>query len=169
MSFDRKGLLRRVDVLGRVVIPKEVRKALRIDFGDVMEFFITKSNQVVMQKYELIDDVVELVKPVIEAVKINNEVEVIITDTEKVALFNQEVSGERVSIEIREMLKARNEHRLEMMELFNGKILRGRIVFSPIVANGDLYGAVIIVSREENEKLEKIAKTLNDFFVTYFS
>jgi AbrB family transcriptional regulator (stage V sporulation protein T) len=45
------GLVRRVDDLGRVVIPKEVRTMIDVNAGDAMEIFVTKDKQVVLRKY----------------------------------------------------------------------------------------------------------------------
>lgn len=45
------GIIRRIDDLGRVVIPKEIRRTLKIREGDPLEIFITKEGGVVFQKY----------------------------------------------------------------------------------------------------------------------
>ena len=45
------GIVRRIDDLGRVVIPKELRRMMRIAEGDPLEIFTTTDNQVILQKY----------------------------------------------------------------------------------------------------------------------
>ena len=46
------GIVRRIDDLGRVVIPKEIRRTLRIKEGDPMELFTTREGEVVFKKYQ---------------------------------------------------------------------------------------------------------------------
>ena len=50
------GIVRRIDDLGRVVIPKDIRRTLKIKEGDPMELFITKDGEVVFKKYEPFED-----------------------------------------------------------------------------------------------------------------
>ena len=63
MEDGQKGLYRRVDVLGRVVIPKEVRKLLRINYGDVLEFKLQQGS-VLMKKHTALIDIVDLLEPI---------------------------------------------------------------------------------------------------------
>ena len=50
------GIVRRIDDLGRVVIPREIRKTLRIKEGDPMEIFTTRDGEVVFKKYHYADE-----------------------------------------------------------------------------------------------------------------
>ena len=50
------GIVRRIDDLGRVVIPKEIRRTLRIKEGDLLELFTTKEGEVVFKKYQPFDE-----------------------------------------------------------------------------------------------------------------
>lgn len=56
------GIVRRIDELGRVVIPKEVRRALRIKEGDPLEIFTTREGEIVLKPFSplTLDDVVEI-------------------------------------------------------------------------------------------------------------
>lgn len=56
------GIVRRIDELGRVVIPKEVRRALRIKEGDPLEIFTTREGEIVLKPFSplTLDDVVEM-------------------------------------------------------------------------------------------------------------
>ena len=53
------GIVRRIDDLGRVVIPKEIRKTLRIREGDPLEIFTAKDGEVILKKYSLIGELNE--------------------------------------------------------------------------------------------------------------
>jgi stage V sporulation protein T len=50
------GIVRRIDDLGRVVIPKEIRRNLRIKEGDALELFTTKDGEVVFKKYSFANE-----------------------------------------------------------------------------------------------------------------
>lgn len=52
--MESTGEIRRLDDLGRVVIPKQLRKQLRIEVGDPVEFFINDNGDIIIQKYEVI-------------------------------------------------------------------------------------------------------------------
>ena len=53
------GVVRRIDDLGRVVIPKEIRKTLRIKEGDPLEIFTDKEGEVILKKYSPIGELSE--------------------------------------------------------------------------------------------------------------
>ncbi|MBQ5468225.1 MAG: AbrB/MazE/SpoVT family DNA-binding domain-containing protein, partial [Oscillospiraceae bacterium] len=62
------GIVRRIDDLGRVVIPKEIRRTLRIRDGDPLEIFTEKDGEVIFKKYSPMGDLHELAGRVCEAV-----------------------------------------------------------------------------------------------------
>lgn len=53
------GVVRRIDDLGRIVIPKEIRKTLRIKEGDPLEIFTDREGQVILKKYSPIGELSE--------------------------------------------------------------------------------------------------------------
>ena len=65
------GIVRRIDDLGRVVIPKEIRRTLRIRDGDPLEIFTEKDGEVIFKKYSPMGDLHELAGRVCEAVQKN--------------------------------------------------------------------------------------------------
>ena len=62
------GVVRRIDDLGRIVIPKEIRRSLKINDGDSLEIFVD-TNEVILKKYSLLDDMVDLSKKLVNTVK----------------------------------------------------------------------------------------------------
>jgi len=61
------GIVRRIDHLGRVVIPKEVRRTLRIRVGDPLEIFVDRDGEVIFEKYSLIKELGDFAKEYAEA------------------------------------------------------------------------------------------------------
>lgn len=83
------GIIRKIDDLGRVVIPKEVRRTMRIREGDSLEIFITNDgNGVTFQKHSLLGPLEELCTPLANAFYGNTGSKIIITDYEKVIAFD---------------------------------------------------------------------------------
>ena len=108
MEDGQKGLYRRVDVLGRVVIPKEVRKLLRINYGDVLEFKLQQGS-VLMKKHTALIDIVDLLEPILQISQLDTTFTLF--DTEKI-LFSEgkKVIGERLlTKEISQLLHYRKE------------------------------------------------------------
>lgn len=62
------GIVRRIDELGRVVVPKEIRRTLRIHEGDPLEIFTDKEGEIVLKKYSPMGEVGSLVKDLCQAI-----------------------------------------------------------------------------------------------------
>lgn len=56
------GIVRRIDDLGRVVIPKEIRRTLRIREGDPLEIFVDRDGEVILKKYSPIGELGDFAK-----------------------------------------------------------------------------------------------------------
>ena len=66
------GIVRRIDDLGRIVIPKEIRRSLKIREGDPMEIFLDETGGIVLQKYEVYEDVWDVLNGVVEDIEDDN-------------------------------------------------------------------------------------------------
>lgn len=79
------GIVRKIDDLGRVVIPKEIRKNLRIREGDSLEIYIESSGDIVLKKYKHIDeDMLEIASKYVDILAKETGFSVCITDRETV-------------------------------------------------------------------------------------
>lgn len=78
------GIIRRVDDLGRIVIPKEIRKTLKIREGDPVEIFTDNQGQVILKKYSPIGEIENFAKAYAEAMSQIAGHRVLVTDREKV-------------------------------------------------------------------------------------
>ena len=85
------GVVRRIDDLGRIVIPKEIRRSLKINEGDSLEIFVD-TNEVILKKYSLLDDMVDLSKKLVNTVKKVYNKNILVTDKEKVIATTKELS-----------------------------------------------------------------------------
>ena len=83
------GVIRRIDELGRIVIPKEIRKTLRIHDGDNLEIFIDNDENIILSKYSRFGSINDFANSFISALQKFISCDVIITDKDKIiALSN---------------------------------------------------------------------------------
>ena len=78
------GIVRRIDDLGRVVIPKEIRRTLRIREGDALEIFTDRDGEVILKKYSPIGELSEFAKQYAEALAQTTGNIVCITDRDQI-------------------------------------------------------------------------------------
>jgi AbrB family transcriptional regulator (stage V sporulation protein T) len=168
------GIVRRIDDLGRVVIPKEIRRTLRIREGDPLEIFVDRDGEVILKKYSPISELSDFAKEYAESLFDSLGHTIIISDRDsfitvaggsKKDYLNRNVSAtiEKV-MEERTVVKEANETEVELIDGVGENIFS--YVVAPIVANGDPIGSVIILGKEGKlvgEVEEKSAETAAGF------
>ena len=78
------GIVRRIDDLGRVVIPKEIRRTLRIREGDPLEIFTDREGEIILKKYSPIGELGTFAKQYAESLAQTTGCLVCVTDTDQV-------------------------------------------------------------------------------------
>ena len=176
------GIVRRIDDLGRVVIPKEIRRTLRIREGDPLEIFTDREGGVILKKYSPIGELTDFSKEYAES--LHQVIGHIVLVCDKDAYIS--VSGgvkkdyieRKVSYQLEKIMEQRNtvllggnnsaiialtsdEEDDNITEKYYSQVI------SPIITEGDTIGAVIILSKEKNNifgELElKLAETASTF------
>ena len=166
MADEKKGMLRHVDILGRVVIPREVRKALRINYGDLMEFSALSNKQVVMRKFHLINEISGLFNVVVNLARLKKDIDIIIVDTERVVCFNGErqIPKGELGEDVLNIIRAREEKVLDKeFKITSDFALRKESLILPIISGGDVLGGIII-DKEEKEMADLIANFVIEYF-----
>ncbi|MBQ7977772.1 MAG: hypothetical protein IJ301_04220 [Clostridia bacterium] len=172
MADDKKGMLRHVDVLGRVVIPREVRKALRINYGDLMEFCACSNQQVVMRKFHLIREIAELANSVVRVARLGRNCDIYILDTEKVVSKNGEnlQSESDITEDILKVLNSRQEveinERISLAKYIN---FDNPIIIVPVISAGDVLGGVVVSAHILDEEMKQSAREISKFLGDYFA
>lgn len=174
------GIVRRIDDLGRVVIPKEIRRTLRIREGDPLEIFVDREGEVILKKYSPIGELGDFAKEYAASLYEASGHLVLITDRDVVIAASGPDSEdyldkpitqvvERVMEERRATLYPRPEARPgeEVPEVIEGVPRFTSQVVAPIVAEGDPIGAVIIGTGQPERRLGelelKLAETAAGF------
>jgi AbrB family transcriptional regulator (stage V sporulation protein T) len=174
------GIVRRIDDLGRVVIPKEIRRTLRIREGDPLEIFTDREGEVILKKYSPIGELGEFATEYVES--LHQTVGHISCVADKDAIVA--VSGGARKEYLDKSISSDLEHAMEMKKTIvanrgeEGKMYSiidneedmtkySSQVIAPIVTEGDAIGAVILLSKEPNismgEMEMKIAETAAGF------
>ena len=170
------GIIRRIDELGRIVIPKEIRKNMRIKNGESLEIFVDEES-VVLKKFSPMESLESIAERYTETFNQVLKHNIIVTDRDRVIAIsgslrkkylNKEISDftER-SIDRRDSFVERQKKNFELIE---GVSEFGYYSFASIVNNGDAIGAVIIVSTDVPivESEEKMAVILAQLLARNF-
>ncbi len=165
------GVLRRVDELGRIVIPKEIRKNLKIKNGESLEIFID-SDSVVLKKFSYMSDLNDIAQKCSDSFYDVIKKDIFITDTDKVIASSGNLKKKYLNKELSKFICDLISKRIPYLEneigdfeLISNAFENSRYLIAPVVVNGDAVGSVIIASENfisENEEKEAmfIAKFL---------
>ncbi len=162
----KTGIVRRIDELGRIVIPKEIRRSLRIKEGDNLEILIDNES-IILKKYSVIKNLNEFAQNITDAIHSFITNSVLITDTNSILAVSGPLKKELLNKTIGIDLESKIKRREEMLEKHKKPLkitdseLECTYAVSPIIVAGDVIGLVMIISKENVEdtdlKLTKIA------------
>lgn len=159
------GVVRRIDDLGRIVIPKEIRRTLHIKEGDPLEIFTDKSGEVILKKYSPIGELSEFASGYAETLSRTTGHIACITDKDTVIAVSggskKEFLEQSLSTELEKVLenkevytsKENNEIALPITQNDNKERKYNSQVIYPIISDGDVIGSVILLSKEQNTKM----------------
>ena len=171
------GIVRRIDELGRIVIPKEIRKNLRIKNGDNLEILVDGEN-ITLRKYSQIENAIDMADMYVESFHQVLKYNVIVTDTDKVIAAAGNLKKKYINLGISDkltnMIERREsfvERKKNNIEISPGIVEFGYYAMSTIINNGDSIGSVIILSLDTPmlEQEEKMAMILANILSNYFS
>lgn len=176
------GIVRRIDDLGRVVIPKEIRRTLRIREGDPLEIFVDREGEVILKKYSPIGELGEFAKEYADSLHEAMGHIACIADRDQIIAVAGGPKKEYLNKSIGSIIEKVMEDRKAVMvnDLQTHPYFKGvdgeetgveskfsAEVIAPIIAEGDPIGAVIIGTKEANVKMSdlelKLAETAASF------
>ena len=160
------GVVRRIDDLGRIVIPKEIRRTLHIKEGDPLEIFTDKEGEIILKKYSPIGELSEFATGYAETLSKTTGHIACITDKDTVIAVSggskKEFLEQSLSPELEKVIenkeiytsKANNEIALPITQNENSKTwLYNAQVIYPIISDGDVIGSVILLSKDQDAKM----------------
>ncbi|MBO6116632.1 MAG: AbrB/MazE/SpoVT family DNA-binding domain-containing protein [Ruminococcus sp.] len=161
------GIVRRIDDLGRVVIPKEIRRTMRIREGDPLEIYTNSEGEVIFRKYSAISDMSENAGYVAEVMYKTAGCPVVITDKDHVVASagvpKREYAGRRVTRQLEDLMESRGQFycrgRSEKFIPIE-EVNRNAIAALPIITAGDVSGAVAFMATDERAEVSDLQKSL---------
>ena len=169
------GIVRRVDDLGRIVIPKEIRRTLKIREGDPLEIYTEKDGGVIFRKYSPMGDLLGCAEQMCEAIGANTGRIAAISDRDGIIALHgaprRELVDKPNSPALERLMEARRSYRYTPGDNpirpteETDKYHLG--VAAPIVSQGDLMGCVMLLLGENDDPLaeadQKLAQTVAGF------
>ena len=166
------GIVRRIDDLGRVVIPKEIRRTLRIREGDPLEIFTDTDGQVILKKYSPIGELGTFAKEYAEALAQSTGHITCITDKDQIIAVSggsrKEYLDKSISPSLEKIIEGRmlftaNKNEDKFIPILSEGTTDGyhsEMVF-PIISEGDAIGAVIFLSPNINASMGEVEEKLS--------
>jgi len=175
------GIVRRIDDLGRVVIPKEIRRTLRIREGDPLEIFVDREGEVILKKYSPIGELGDFAKEYADSLHetighismiADRDVIIAVAGGNKREFLSKNIGPvveraleERTTLIMNDLQP--DDDSLYIIQNDDREYTIKSQVIAPIISQGDPIGAVIIVSKDEKVKMGdmevKLAETAAGF------
>lgn len=156
------GIVRRIDDLGRVVIPKEIRRTLRIREGDPLEIFVDREGEVILKKYSPIGELGDFAKEYADSLHeaighiaciADRDTIIAVAGGQKKEFLNKPIGStvEKVMEDRKAITVNRGDSNLKTSPVDDDdeSAKFSSQVIAPIIAEGDPIGAVILCSKEE--------------------
>lgn len=170
------GIVRRIDDLGRVVIPKEIRRTLRIREGDPLEIFVDRDGEVILKKYSPIGELGDFAKEYADSLYESIGHVALIADRDTIIAVSGGPKKEYLNKSLGSLVERAMEDRKSItvsaseQDRIRGTLIgddedetrHTAIVISPIISAGDPIGAVILCSKDPNVKMGDLELKLSE-------
>ena len=168
------GIVRRIDDLGRVVIPKEIRRTMRIREGDPLEIFTTRDGEVIFKKYSLIGGLADFAAQFCDILARSSEFTAVITDRDSVIATagpdKRDLIGRPLTSEMEQLMDGRSIYQRSRGDaafpVCQGNDHLIAATAAPILCQGDVLGLVLFAAGEgqyPGESEYKLAQTVSSF------
>lgn len=153
------GIVRRIDDLGRVVIPKEIRRTMHLFEGDPLEIYTAEHGLLILKKYSAVMSLGDISSDLVEVLSKNAGCPVLLTDTDRIVASCGSKIGNlsrlSLSVDMLAIIRAKKQYVQEKDKLMSAVEDTGLPVFAviPIATTADTFGAVILVKSETAQAL----------------
>ncbi len=163
------GIVRRIDDLGRIVIPKEIRRTLRIRESDPLEIFTDREGEIILKKYSPIGELNTFAKQYADSLAQVSGHTALIADRDQIIAASggyKNIVGKSISRDLEEkldkretFLSSRGERNfISIAESEEGEYVHEAV--SAIICEGDVIGAVILLSNDQKSKMGEVEQKL---------
>ena len=155
------GITRRIDDLGRIVIPKEIRKNLKIKENEVLEIFIN-NDEIILKKFSPFNDSEKVLSDYIKVINDMTGNDAIITDRDKVILSSKRLEERLLNKKLSEYVNDLIENRsiflsndMKGIEVIDNEKIKQNYYFIPFIIDSDVVGSIIMFSSKEFDENSK--------------
>lgn len=168
------GIVRRIDDLGRVVIPKEIRRTMRIREGDPLEIYTDKDGEVIFKKYSPIGELSDFAAQICDSLHKSTDAIAAVCDRDTVIAISggakRELMDRRISAELEHIMEGRSTYRYDGSGGISVSDSADNLcvsVAAPVISEGDVMGCVMFVSPRNSAPCTdieyKLAQTVASF------
>ena len=151
------GIVRRIDDLGRVVIPKEIRRTLRIREGDPLEIYTATDGEVIFKKYSPVGELSEFAAQYADVLSRVSAMPTLVCDRDHViaaaGVSRREYLERRVTSALENYMESRRSYSASSGSADDMQPVEGvnhaAAIICPIIASGDVTGAVVMLKGEQ--------------------
>ncbi|MGE5507486.1 MAG: stage V sporulation T C-terminal domain-containing protein [Chitinophagales bacterium] len=165
------GIVRRIDDLGRVVIPKEIRRTLRIRENDPLEIFTDREGEIIFKKYSPMGDLGDFAQEYVDALHESTGHIAVIADQDEIIAVNgapkKTLVGRRITGDVERLLETKQSQLITTPtenSPVDGYSCSGQVI-APIVKDGEVLGAVMLLTKDGTvtEVERKLCETAANF------
>lgn len=170
ISVKATGIVRRIDDLGRVVIPKEIRRTLRIREADPLEIFTNNEGAIILKKYSPIGELGDFARQYAESLSQVSGHVALIADRDQIIAAagsnSKQILGKSVSKELEDKMNSREavcaskgeKSYVSVVDNENDEYQQEVII--PIITQGDIIGAVVLLSTNAGDEMNEVEMKL---------
>lgn len=164
--MNQTGIIRKIDDLGRIVLPKELRKHLNINSGDDFQILLD-GERIILEKYSYLK---KYNKELLKIIDCFNEIK---NYDINLIINNKIINKDNIVINNKyiDIIKERKIYINDLVskiEISKNMIKEGKLVIYPIVINSDLLGSILIISNDKIENVLNYAKVINNLIKNYY-
>lgn len=160
------GIVRRIDDLGRVVVPKEIRRTLRIREGDPLEIFTDREGEIILKKYSPIGELGLFARQYAESLAQTTGHMVCITDRDIIIAAaggaKKDYYGKSISSQLEQLIQERESLQASVGERKFVPVIQEEMegiaaeTICPVISEGDAIGSVILLGRDAKGKMGEV-------------
>lgn len=166
------GVIRRIDELGRIVIPKEIRKNLRINNNVSLELFI-EDDKLILKKYSILKSIKDIAQSLSDVLYSSLNHNIIITDLFNVLAVsgsNKKYLNKDISNSIEDSIRRREkifENYEKELEIIKDEKINCSYIINTIISNSEEIGTIIVYDDVLTEQDYKVINVVSNFIGKY--
>ena len=163
------GVIRKIDELGRIVIPKEIRKSLNIKDGEDIQIYVEEDN-IILKKYQKMLSFKENTQKYLDIINLLDKGTFVITDKESViASTDISLIDHSINSRVSDLINERKKDSGKNIN-FGNVIIESYYYLFPIIVDADAIGSIIVLNDSEiNEQQILLVKVINILLLSLIS